>query len=102
VAGKVEAALDADLRRLASLGAPFSATLSAAALALARSLDSGPENTTAGVAKELRATLEKLQEGASDRSGPDLSGLSEPGLPAGTHGGAGPDVPATVGDPAPF
>lgn len=77
--GPVERALLADIARLASLGAPFSATLAATALALARSLDDGPENSTASVAKELRATLDKLQEGARGDTGPDLSGLSTPG-----------------------
>jgi len=74
----VSDALAADLDRLAALGAPFSATLAATARALARSLDSGPENTTASVAKELRATLDKLAEGVGGDRGPDLSGLSAP------------------------
>jgi hypothetical protein len=95
--GPVERALKADLQALAESGALFSATLAATATALARALDEGPSNTTAGIAKELRATLDKLAEGATDDRAPDFSGLSTP-----DDGGSGPDVPAAVGDPAPF
>lgn len=77
--GPVARALAADINALSALGAPFSATLAQTAMALARSLDDGPENTTASVAKELRATLDKLQEGARNDDGLDLSGLSTPG-----------------------
>lgn len=95
--GPVERALRAELQDLNNSGTLFSATLEASALALARSLDDGPENTTAAVSKELRATLEKLTEGAKDDRGPDLSGLSSP-----VHGRGRPDVPPSVGDAAPF
>jgi hypothetical protein len=76
--GSVEQALVDDLEQLAQAGAPFSATLAATALALARSLDADPDRRAA-TAKELRATLDKLAEGAtSDDVGPDFSGLSTP------------------------
>jgi hypothetical protein len=61
------------LRALASIdGMPeFDRARGASALALAQVLDAGAGLATAGIAKELRATLAELEQAAKERHGGD-------------------------------
>ena len=85
--GRVELATARSLRDIGELP-PGLAGLGEAALVLAQTLDKGAGLATAAVARELRATLVKLAEGASDDGDVDPFAEFSAGLA----------MPAEVGD----
>lgn len=87
--GRVELATARSLRDIGELPTGL-AGLGESALALARALDGDAGLATAAVARELRATLVKLAEGASDDGDADPFAEFSAGL----------GVPAEVGDSA--